>query len=1542
VAVHTSSSEVSFSVTDATATFQRARPGSAGASLSLLDDPGRPAVPVRLVNVLLPPGHRVAEVTASAKRTSVLARDVAVTRAGFPRADPDADRPAAAPLPSLTIDTGEGTFPPALVQYLGSGLWHGQTIASFAVYPVRIEGRQLLLCEDIELEVEIQAGDAGSSVRAQRGTERAVSAMRESVASLVANPQDAAAYSPIAVSTPRGPFLPSSVPSLEGSPVDYVIITTASMETAFDSLAIWKTARGVPTVVRTVEWIEANYRRGADRAETVRYFIQDAYEKWGVQWVLLAGDTPEIPARYFYSAYYFGGSNVPSDLYFAGLDGDFNADHDSRFGEQPDDSPDLYPEVYVGRLPVSTPVAAAAVIRKIKRYEKPAKPQYTDKVLHLSEVLFPSGWSPPAAILQNGADITEYLNTLYIGAPQRRVTRCYETEWLYPGSVHESRLTAIDSLNAGYNQVFHIGHGYRFNMHCGDDNVAIPDADELYHPDEYFNLYMLNCTAAAFDYDCLGEHLLRNPNGGAVSVLGAANSAFADVSAYYMEDYVSQLYVQGRVHVGETFALGRAVRTGFAVLGDNADLWTHYIYTLLGDPEMPMWTEQPKTPVVTHVPTLPAGVNNFTVQVLVNGLPKAGATVCVWKAAEDYQVQNTNVAGNAAFSFLSPTPGPIQVVVSGANLKRYDGQITVTAAAGAMPVVETVTVDDDNVGGTTGNADGVIDAGETVDLLPSVRNRGGASSPAANATLTILNSNGVMLDATAAVPAAAPGALVSAADPWRVHVDQTTPDEYALDLLAVLTSGPSSWVSRFSRVVHAPRVELVSLRRSDQLPVGNGNGVITNGETFLLFATIKNFGTGSADGLVATLRAMDAGSTVIDSVVSFPSLDLLQAGESAAGFKLSEASVSLANALRIVLTDSHGRTLTHDFELREPLAPALQGFDASLGVDKMGITWSAGSSPDVRGYNIYRSAALAGPYTRANSDVIAHTMFVDVGLAPSTRYYYQIASVDHSGNEGPPSTVAFASTNPPQLDGWPLELVDPSANSAVIGDIDGYGADEVIVGNDRLYAWHADGEELVDGDLQAVTWGVISPQGDDFIGPAALAELDGSPGFEIVAAAYTSKQVFCFQDDGTVLPGWPKNTVDVVRAGVTAGDIDGDDAPEIVAVDQDAYLYAWHADGTEVIDGDANPLTNGVFKRLPDTTQWQYQMPALADLDNDGKEEIIIPTQDNKVYVLNETAGNEPGWPFSLPGYAGGGVAVGDIDNNGDLEIVVSVRNSGEVYALHHNATQMWLIWINSNLFFNPSPALADLTGDGRLETIIPSSSGRLYAIQYNGSQAPGWPIYYSTKTYTESSPVVADVNGDGSVDVLLGDEGRFINAWSSTGVLLDGFPLVTKDAVRGTPAVGDIDKDGRVDIVGVGYDKTVYVWALDAPYNPAKAPWPMYHANILRNGLYGVTVPTGADDPAPVAHSTRLAQNVPNPFNPATRISFEIANGPPGRVTLTVYDVTGARVRTLFDEVARPGVHTALWDGRNARGEAVGSGVYFYRLATTGGSLTRKMLLLK
>lgn len=90
----------------------------------------------------------------------------------------------------------------------------------------------------------------------------------------------------------------------------------------------------------------------------------------------------------------------------------------------------------------------------------------------------------------------------------------------------------------------------------------------------------------------------------------------------------------------------------------------------------------------------------------------------------------------------------------------------------------------------------------------------------------------------------------------------------------------------------------------------------------------------------------------------------------------------------------------------------------------------------------------------------------------------------------------------------------------------------------------------------------------------------------------------------------------------------------------------------------------------------------------------------------------------------------------------------------------------------------------------------------------------------------------------------------------------------------------------------------------------------------------------------TALRQNYPNPFNPQTTISFYLAET--AKVSLTIYDAQGKRVRRLADGVRNFGNYEIVWDGQNDRGEMVSSGIYFYRLVAGKTIETKKLTLLK
>ena len=102
----------------------------------------------------------------------------------------------------------------------------------------------------------------------------------------------------------------------------------------------------------------------------------------------------------------------------------------------------------------------------------------------------------------------------------------------------------------------------------------------------------------------------------------------------------------------------------------------------------------------------------------------------------------------------------------------------------------------------------------------------------------------------------------------------------------------------------------------------------------------------------------------------------------------------------------------------------------------------------------------------------------------------------------------------------------------------------------------------------------------------------------------------------------------------------------------------------------------------------------------------------------------------------------------------------------------------------------------------------------------------------------------------------------------------------------------------------------------------------------------TVGDQPEVTPEINRLHDAVPNPARPGATIRYSI--GKTEHVLLRVFDVEGRYVKTLVDEVKQPGGFEASWDGTNAAGEPVTSGVYFYQLETPGFASAKKSVVLK
>ena len=251
--------------------------------------------------------------------------------------------------------------------------------------------------------------------------------------------------------------------------------------------------------------------------------------------------------------------------------------------------------------------------------------------------------------------------------------------------------------------------------------------------------------------------------------------------------------------------------------------------------------------------------------------------------------------------------------------------------------------------------------------------------------------------------------------------------------------------------------------------------------------------------------------------------------------------------------------------------------------------------------------------------------------------------------------------------------------------------------------------------------------------------------------------------------------------------------------------------------------------------------------------------------------------------------------------------------------------------------ATTDAHGQAQITLTLGSAAG-VNKVKATAEEIQSWALF--TAVATEAAPqLAADVNGDGIVNIL--DLTAVSGQFGETGENL-----------------ADVNEDGQVNILDLVMVAGAFGQEAAAPSARAVSLARLTAADLEQwlSEARSASRPGGLSYRRGIVvleqlranlipEETALLANYPNPFNPETWIPYQLAT--PAEVTVTIYAATGAVVRTLSlghqragDYASRP--RAAYWDGRNALGERVASGVYFYTLHAGDFAATRKMLILK
>ncbi|OYD15062.1 hypothetical protein CH330_06755 [candidate division WOR-3 bacterium JGI_Cruoil_03_51_56] len=835
--------------------------------------PGEPLLPEVIQSLVIPAGAVVTGVELLAEEWVELPGTYKVGPAQpdviLPRPGVDYTPTPVAPDPEVYGSTA--SYPDATLQLLTSGTMCGYRLANVRLNPVRYTpstGR-LQLATRLEYRLTYVVRD-----QAWVATRKQQEAFGTVVQALVVNPQDVSRFAPR--------VRRNTVSALPPGNYEYVAITRTPLDTVFQRLADWKTLKGTPGTVVLIPWIESNYP-GYDTQEKIRNFIIDAHQTWGTMYVLLGGQGDYsnsgqniFPTRMGNCG---SGGDEPCDLYYAGLDGNWDANGNHVYG-QLDDSTDMYSDVYVGRAPVYTVTMAQNFVHKVIIYEQ------NPPVGFIKKMLLPTGilWS-------------SYEERAMVESIARQTPAGWSDGKLYERAGALSEQAVMDSLNAGSGMSHWDGHGNPSGIYMNGGSTPFfrsSNADALVNGDRTGIAVSISCDCAAWDHvsggDCLAEHMVNRVGGGFIAsimntrhgygAIGPGGNYVPGPSERLDTTFYAGVLLYNMPHTGQALGYSKACWAPYADSLYQYRMQRYCIYdlNLLGDPETSLWTEEPESLNVAHAGVVTIG-NNVPYPVTVttpSTAPVESALVVLRKPNEVDVRGRTNSSGQVTLLVSALTPGPMAMAVNAHDHYVFIDTVQVIASERYVSYLRSSIYDP----GPGGNGDSILNPGETVKIPTWVKNWGQQTAYSVTATLRTHDANAQVTDSVKTFGTIAAGdSAYTGLTGFGLHVNSGLTNGYAVACsLICRDANDSVWVSNIQFLVGTAVLEERTVTVIDTAHGGNGNGRLDPDETADLAINIRNTGMGHGYNCRGVFRSADARLQVVDSAASY---GLVRKGDSA-------------------------------------------------------------------------------------------------------------------------------------------------------------------------------------------------------------------------------------------------------------------------------------------------------------------------------------------------------------------------------------------------------------------------------------------------------------------------------------------------------------------------------------------------------------------------------------------------------------------------------------------------------------------------------------
>ena len=557
--------------------------------------PGEPLLPWQEVALMLPPGEAAVAVEIIREQELVIAERINLVPAGYTH--PVGEAVSSEPAVNRDIYQTDGPYPlnpggKLNCQYLNG---FGFALTTFTPLSYNPLNQWVSLYGKVTVRVHTEKSrDAEQAAENYSGSERTLNLARN----LSQNPQMANAY-------------PARKSALTG--YNYLIISPAAFKNEFQPLITLYSNLGITARVVTTDSIKL-VTSGFDTPEKIRNFIINQYQNYQVQYVLLAGNPALVPCRYLHDTVYSSSlyrDSIPADLYYAGLDGTYDANGNHKYGETVDNA-DLLPELSVGRFPVNDTSELRKMIRKTVAYQANpvrgefSKPLLAGEYLYASPLTFGSDYMN--LLIDNHTDHGYF--THGIPSASNQVGKLYDTIISTPPLrvFQWSTAQLLARLNQGNSFIHHLGHANASSMlRLTTSNIINSNFQQIDGVVHNFQLlYTQGCDDGAFDQACIASKAVKIDNWLVAGIFNSRYGWFDEgtsegPSQHLEREFVSAVYndTTTEKHIGTAHTISKIKTAPWVSLPGEfepgAQRWCQFGCNLLGDPALKIWTAEPDT-----------------------------------------------------------------------------------------------------------------------------------------------------------------------------------------------------------------------------------------------------------------------------------------------------------------------------------------------------------------------------------------------------------------------------------------------------------------------------------------------------------------------------------------------------------------------------------------------------------------------------------------------------------------------------------------------------------------------------------------------------------------------------------------------------------------------------------------------------------------------------------------------------------------------------------------------------------------------------------